>query len=138
MAQEKPEAEPHCASLPLEEACVSPCLAAGDTVVVTNKCGNMDGKYLEMTLPQLRGGTKPSTLDYWTDLPWFHHLPADHNITAGQAEPDLSLFQLSLALHRHLDVLAVFCRCHRTWGWGGDSATPLCLKAQHRGGGLGQ
>lgn len=80
-------------------------------------------KPLEMTLPWLRGGTKPSN---WADLPWSHHLPA------GQAQPDQSLFQLSLARHGHLDVLAV------TWGWGGDNDTPLCLRARHRGGGLGQ
>lgn len=42
MAQGKPGTEPHCASLPL--VCASPCLAIGDTLIVTNKCGNMDGK----------------------------------------------------------------------------------------------
>lgn len=78
-----------------------------DTLIVTDEGGNTDGKYLETMLPGLRGGTKPSILDKWTDLPWSHHLSADHSITAGQPQLDWSLFQLSLALHGHLDVLAV-------------------------------
>lgn len=71
---------------------MSPRLALGDTLAVLNKCGNMDGKHPEMMmLPRLRGRTKPSILDNWTDLSWCHHLPTDHNITASQAQPDLSL-----------------------------------------------
>lgn len=124
MAHGKPNTEHHRASLPLEEACVSPCLAVGTSVLLS--VAIWMEKPLEMMLPWLRGGTKLSILDNWADLPWSHHLPAD------QAQPDQSHFQLSLALHGHLDVLAV------TWGRGGDNGTPLCLRARHRGGGLGQ
>lgn len=96
-----------------------------DTLTATDKCGNTDGKYPETMLPWLRGGTKLSILHKWTDLPWSHHVPDDYNVTAGQAQLDWSLFHLSLALHRHLDVLAVLWGCHPTWGWGGGSGTPL-------------
>lgn len=63
---------------------------------------------------------------------------ADHTITAGQAQLDQSLFQWSLGLHGHLEVLAVLQGCHPTWGWAGDNGTPLCLGAQHRAGGSEQ
>lgn len=103
-----------------------------DTLIVTDEGGNTDGKYLETMLPGLRGGTKPSILDKWTDLPWSLH----HHCWSASA--GLEPLPAVPGPARAPGCPGCLMGCHLTWGWGGGSGTPLCLRAQHRGGGLEQ
>lgn len=131
MAEGKSAVEPHHALLPLEEACVCPHLDIGDTLVVITEDGNMVGwKVPRDDAVMAHEKNKNEHLRYLISSssgPIIYLLTPISLLVRLR----LTLCQLYLTLHRHLDVLTEGCLLVVSpWGHTWDrEATRVCHSA---------